>query len=494
MIEPPAKKTSYSESLKATSITGFAQVIQIVIKIINTKVVAILLGPAGMGLIGLLQSTTGLVSTVAGLGLGNAAVRDIALSVSRNDKQQVSHALLTLRRLVWITGSTGVLFCLLAANWLSNMTFGSSAYAPAFRILGFTVLFGQLAAGQMALLQGFRLLKEMAVVSVVGGLASLVFAIPLYYLYGESGIVPALFLLAIVPVLTAWFMVRRIRFEKWPLSLQQLWDTGKPMVALGAATMLSGLVFMLSLWLVRILVQRKFGLDAVGHFQAGWGVTTIYLQMIFQAMSRDYFPRLSAEADNPVAMVRLVNEQLHLALLLATPMLMLAILAAPWIIQLLYSAGFADSVPQLQWLAFGTLFKVLSWPLGFVLLALRKSALFLVTETIGALGFFVFSYLFIGHYGLNGVGLGYTANYILYLLTVLAAATWLIRFKYDARSLQLMAVSVAVLVFIFVCVVFYSNIVLTLIALGVSAFITAFYLYKLNQLTGLFNKLWNRIK
>ena len=56
------QQASYRQIMKATSLFGGVQVFQIIIAVVRSKFVAILLGPSGMGIVGLLTSTTGLVA------------------------------------------------------------------------------------------------------------------------------------------------------------------------------------------------------------------------------------------------------------------------------------------------------------------------------------------------------------------------------------------------------------------------------------------------
>jgi O-antigen/teichoic acid export membrane protein len=488
------EENSYKSSLKATGITGLAQVIQILIKIVNTKVVGSLLGPSGVGVIGLFQSTTNLINTISGLGLGSSAVRDIALAVKQENDEKISHTILTLRSLVWITGLVGAGFCVLAGPWLSQVSFNSEMYATEFRILGVVVFLSQMAAGQMALLQGFRRLKDMALSSVLGGLAGLVFAVPLYWFFGAKGIVPALIFLAIVPVIVAWWLAKRIQISRHPISQEKFREAAIPMVKLGISTMLGGLAFFLSMWIIRILVQRQFGTEGVGHFQAGWGVTAIYIQMIFVAMARDYSPRLAGVSDNPKSMVKMVNEQIHLALLLGTPMLLMAIMAAPWIIAILYSSKFEPAIPQLQWLALGSFFKLISAPLALVMIALRKSTAYFLTESFSAAGFLLLSFLLMKPYGMDGVGIAYTLNYFVYAIVVMVEARIFIGFRYDKKSLQYLLISIVGLLLVFFSFALFQEKSLYIISLLVALGIAFFYMRKLDELTGVFKSILNRIR
>lgn len=64
--------------LKTTSLFGGVQVFQIIISIIRAKVIAVLLGPTGMGILGLLTASISLIGGLTGFGLGTSAVKNVA--------------------------------------------------------------------------------------------------------------------------------------------------------------------------------------------------------------------------------------------------------------------------------------------------------------------------------------------------------------------------------------------------------------------------------
>ena len=101
-------QSSYRQIMKATSLFGGVQVFNIVISIIKSKAVAVLLGPAGMGISGLLMSAIGLVSTITNFRLGNSATKDIAAAHATGNQSQIAKVIGVLRRLVWITGLLGL--------------------------------------------------------------------------------------------------------------------------------------------------------------------------------------------------------------------------------------------------------------------------------------------------------------------------------------------------------------------------------------------------
>ena len=65
MVAP--RSSSYSQTLKSSSIVGGAQAVSLVLGMVRTKLVALLLGPTGVGLIGLYDSVISLTGTLTNL-------------------------------------------------------------------------------------------------------------------------------------------------------------------------------------------------------------------------------------------------------------------------------------------------------------------------------------------------------------------------------------------------------------------------------------------
>jgi hypothetical protein len=97
-------------------------------------------------------------------------------------------------------------------------------------------------------------------------------------------------------------------------------------------------------------------------------------------------------------------------------------------------------------------------------------------------------------FGLHGVGMAYTLNYILYAIIVLVAARSFIGFQIDKRSLQYLLISMFGIGLVFFSFNVVSQQIFYFLALIISLGISFVYLRKLDQLTGLFKSIWNRIR
>lgn len=67
---------------------GGAQAVNILISLLRMKLLALMVGPIGVGLLAIYSNLQSTVGTLAGLGLGNSGVREIA--ASKNDPAVLS--------------------------------------------------------------------------------------------------------------------------------------------------------------------------------------------------------------------------------------------------------------------------------------------------------------------------------------------------------------------------------------------------------------------
>ena len=130
---------SYRHILKATSLFGGVQVFNIIISIIRAKFIAIFLGPAGMGIYGLLTSTVGLIGGFTNFGLGTSAIKDVAAAYETGNHTRISIVIIVLRRLVWITGILGALVTMILSPFLSRLIFGNNDFILAFIFISITI-------------------------------------------------------------------------------------------------------------------------------------------------------------------------------------------------------------------------------------------------------------------------------------------------------------------------------------------------------------------
>lgn len=434
------QQSSYRQIMKATSIFGGVQVFNILISIIRSKFVAVWLGPSGMGIMGLLTSTLGIIGSLTNFGLGTSAVKDIAAAHGTEDQNRIATVVTVFRRLVWITGLLGTILAIILSPALSQLTFGNKNYTLAFIWISITLLFSQLSSGQLVVLQGMRQLKQLAQANLAGSALGLLVTLPLYYFYRIDGIVPGLIGTALITLLFSWIYSRKINIKPVIVTRAQTFEEGKGMLRMGFLISLSGLLSVGASYLIRIFISHKGGIEQVGLYTAGFAIINTYVGLIFNAMGTDYYPRLSAVSNDNKLCKQTINQQAEIALLILAPILIIFLVFINWVVILLYSKQFIAVNDMIYWAALGMFFKASSWSIGFVFLAKGDSKIFFWSELASNIYMLIFNILGYHIWGLTGLGLSFLISYLLVLLQVFVISKIKFDFSFDSNFLTIFSV------------------------------------------------------
>ncbi len=412
--------SSYRQILKSTSIIGGSSLINMVIGMVRTKFVAVLLGPAGFGLIGIFMSITDMVGVVSKMGISTSGVRQIAGAHGAGDEERIARTVKTLRRTVWVTGTLGMAIMILGCFFLSRISFGTPEHTLAIALLGITILMNNITAGQSCILQGTRRIGIIARVSIIGALNGTILSIPCYYFWGQSGIVPGLILISVAALVASWWYARQVPVKAVNMSWRESKDGAIDLLHFGIPLMFAALITALTGYLIRIFLIREVGLEGVGIWLAAFSLSSILINFVLNAMSTDYFPRLTAVAHDKKLINQAVNDQTEVALLLAVPGLAATIIFAPIVIKIFYSGKFDASVDILRWSVYGIYGRVISWPLGFVMLARGMGKTFFWSETFLNVFYLGATWYCTKTWGLPGTGIAFMLLYVFYTAVVYA--------------------------------------------------------------------------
>lgn len=396
---------SYRSILKGTSIFGSVQVFQIGINLIRGKFVAMFLGPTGMGISSLFNTSGLTLQKLAGLGLNLSIVKEVA---GGRDNGELGAVMATARRLLLYSALLGALLCIALAMPLSRLTFGSDDYYWQFMALGAMIFFGVAGQGYFAMLQGLHAVKLISATTIIGALTGLLTGVPLYYFLGDKGIVPAMILLALSTFVASWIGVgKAVKMPKVKFDRLVHTPIARRLLLTGVVFIASDLIGTGCNYLVNLFIRTFGELENVGLFQAANSVTNQYSGVVFAAMMLDFFPRLSAASKDNVKVSRIVNRQFEIVALIATPLICLLILTSPLIISILLTDEFMSITPLMRWLGMGVLIKALMFPLGYIALAKDNRRLYFWMEGI-TLNLLTLGLSCAGYYLFGLIGLGYS--------------------------------------------------------------------------------------
>ncbi|MFX0194937.1 MAG: O-antigen translocase [Candidatus Hodarchaeota archaeon] len=409
---------SYLQIFKSTTIIGGASAIDIILRMIRTKVLAVLVGPSGIGLIGIYWSIMSTASTVAGCGLSVSGVRQIAEAQSTSDRRIIASTRFALIGPSVILAILGALSLFLFRHQISLRTFGNYEHTTEIAILSVGVFVTIVGWAQGAVLNGLRRIGDLARINIISALAGTVVAILVALIFRESGLVYFIAATALITFLTTWYYLGKIKQIGGPFLPGEISAQIRILLRLGLVFMLTGFMSSGTQYLVRVLINQELGLEFIGYFHAAWSISILYVGFILDAMGKDYYPRLTGLAKNHTDMNQLVNQQIEVALLLSGPVILAMLTFTPFVTGLLYAPSFSTANPILRWQIIGTLFKVVSWPMGFAIVAKGRGAIFLLTE-------FAWHFFYVGgiwwgikYFGLLSTGISFFTAYFIYVVIV----------------------------------------------------------------------------
>ena len=480
---------SYSHVLKYTGVFGGVQGLNVLIGLVRNKIVAVLLGPGGMGLVSLFTTTISFISQATHLGISFSAVRHISELYDHGDEAQTAHFVKVVRGWSLLTALIGMLVCIVIGPFLSNTTFSWGDHSLHFILLAPAVGMIAITGGETAILKGQRRLGALALVQIIAALASLVISIPVYYFFWQAGIVPVIVLMAFVTMCATLYYSLRL----YPLHLsgaRGILGEGMEMVRLGVAFTVAGIVGSAAEMVIRSYLNVVGDLDVLGLYNAGYMLTITYAGMVFSAMETDYFPRLSAVNRDIEATNYTVNRQMEVSLLIISPMLTALIVFLPVLIPLMFSNEFMPVIAMAQVSALAMFFKVLTLPVAYITLARGKSLVYLFLETSYFVVFVLLIIYGYEHWGLIGTGIAITVAHVFDYLMINGVAHWLYGYKMSSAVIRYGAIHILIGLLAYFTTITVDGYAYWVFGIGLSLVSLMFSLLILRQKT----HLWERLK
>lgn len=428
--------TSYGTIFKTTFLFGFVQVFKIIVGVVKNKIVAILLGTEGVGLLGVYSSAISLLQQGAGFGISQSGVRDIADANGKNDKALFSRSISIVNKIVLLTGLLGCIVTLALSKFLSEWTLGNSAHTIGYCVLSVAVAFNIINEGKQAILKGMRQMKALANASIIGVSTGFITAIPLYYFFGKEGIVPELLIASITACLVSNFYVKKIKYEKCHVSVVEAVKTSKATFMAGAALMLSSFFAQLANVIIISYIRSHGGLTDVGIFNAGSVIMTTYFGVMITALSTDYFPRISALWNDNSAIQEELNRQSIVSLLLCCPLFVLFITLMPLFIKILYTDEFLPAVDFIKFGVIGTMITIVSNQVDMILVAKFKVKIIIVIAVFYRLLQIIINVLLYNRYGLVGTGISLAIMGVAHIIVMVTIVYKLYRIKFNTYFIK----------------------------------------------------------
>ncbi|OWQ87502.1 hypothetical protein CDN99_18030 [Roseateles aquatilis] len=403
--------------LKASAVSAIGAGIKLLFGLLLIKIVATLLGPSGLGLMGQFMSLTTILVLLAGGGIATGVVKYVA---EYKEAPARLHEFLSAARGYSLIASLILLAIgIAAARPLSLWIFKEPGYAFIVYLLSVAQLGIAINSFALAVVGGYKDVVSSNIVNTTGTLLGLLALAPLIYLWGNTGMLIGLAVLPALPALISLWIVRR----KYPEVLRRSFKINKTdarhlfrfslMLAASATTM------PVAQMLLRSHLADQAGWTQVGYWQATIRLSDAYLLFVNMVLAGYYMPKLSELGPGRQQLRYMVEAMKRLLPLVAACIAAIWLLGSP-LISLLFSEKFLPARELLTYQLIGDFFKIGSFIMGYVVVANAWLRWSILGDIVQASLFFTLAWVLTSHYQALGASIGYAVCYIVYF-TVLCA-------------------------------------------------------------------------
>lgn len=420
----------FDRILKYAGVFGSVQVMAMFVTLVLNKIKSVWLGPACYGITESLNRNTDVIRNMTNLGIQTVAVPEISRAGVTYDAG-VEETVLITRSWALLTALAGMVVCFIMAPFLGQWAFaGDSGYTVSFMFMSLAVAASAVTGGEMAVLRGTELIRQVALSQLLSSIVSLVVSVPLYWFLKLDGIVPALVMSALgTMTVTCCFS---FRFYPYRVRLFSGRVLGKGLGMIGFGIFFTVASF-LGAWawsvIARFLMDRG-GEELTGVYSAGYMLVTYFTTLLLSVNDSEFFPRLSSVAGNRKLMQDTVDNQAQAMLMLSAPLVICFMIIMPLVVYVVLEYGkFHTSIAIAQLAVGGVFFKSLSQPVACIVLAKSDRVTYLIQETLCYI--LLVMCVISGYNALGAIGVGIALSLweLLYLGLVLVVS----RIRYGYR-------------------------------------------------------------
>lgn len=400
--------------IKASLLSAISTLFKILTGFVSVKVVSVYIGPSGLALMGQMQNFVTMMSSIASAGVNNGVIKYTAEHFDDVEKKQKIWS--TAFQISLILIAPMAFFVILFSDFLSIKLLNNVQYSSVFKIFAVTVVFFVLNGLLTSILNGQKEIKKLTLLNIFSSIFGLLVAVWLvvqYQLYGAliAGIVSQ----AIVFLITLIFVFNSSWFRLSMFFGGMDKDFRNKLLKYSAMTLVAVTMMPLSQMYVRDYIAKNVGWSEAGYWQAISQLSDVYLMFITTSLSVYYLPKLSGIRDK----WELKKEIFHAYKITIPIVVLLAACVYIFrfsIINILFSKAFMPMAELFSFQMIGSVFKIASWLLSYVMVAKAMTRLFILSELIFVWSFVGFVIIFVRIYGLIGVSIAFMVNYLLYMI------------------------------------------------------------------------------
>ena len=418
-----SEKIQFRNAVSSAVLTTLAQASKIVVGFVILKLIALYLGPEGLGKLGHFMSLTSILALLAGGGIAHGVIKYSA--EYRNDKFNLYRLLSTASAFAFVFSVVVALLFLLFSHPISVFILGDGSLAwvisllSVFQfVLAFNMLFSSVA-------NGLADVKSFALAQAVGNLISLPFAWLLILNFGLSGAAIAIISILAMAVFPSIYLYLRsplrFRFRRGKIDSLLL----KKLSWFSLMLCVSAIAFPVVEIYIRQNLISNSGYTQAGIWQGLIRLSSAYLGF-FSVFLASYFMPMISRVNNKEEIERLAYKFIIFVMIVFAVGGGTLYLGRDFFVPLLLSKEFEGLNEFLLYQLVGDFFKAANYVVGFVAVARAATRIYIISEVFQAVLFVSLS-LLVGRFvvGAEGVTVAYMVSYVIcFVVSILALKFW----------------------------------------------------------------------
>jgi len=398
---------------ESTLIMGASSAVVMAMHLVRVKVLAVFLGPSGVGTLSVLNHFHTLAATVIGLGLGTGIVKYTATFKNQRDEESVQGILSNSFQIVFLFSVIALLLVVILRSQISIWILGDPGYGVFVIIYAFSLPLAVYPSTTNSFLQGLKRIRALAKINVLRTFISLMFVIPLVFFFRLEGAVASVLVITTVHLLLNKYYLGK-EANNYRATLRMPFDPGlvRKLLQYGMTSLFVGTAYYSSHLLLNIIIVDSLGLEMNGIYQPIWALTMTYLTFVLSSMSAYSYPRL-CEMTSDRDIREELNGILRVAVLLITPVMFFLLLGRRPLIQILYSRSFLEAAEYMPIQIMGDFFKLLCWCVGMYLLPTKRLITFILLNLLQDILLVLFAALLVKRYQLYGITTAFALSYVI---------------------------------------------------------------------------------
>lgn len=408
------KKIFTTDLVRVSFLNALATAIRMLTGFVSVKVVAAVIGPVGVALIGQLNNFSQILLSISNGGI-NAGITKYTSEYSNSEKDYIPY----LGTGFWITVVLSIITSIvlfIGAGYFSESILHDIKYRAVFYVFGVTLLFYALNALLTSVINGFKEYKKYVISNIVGSITGLLFSVVLAVQYGVFGALIATVTFQSIVFFVTIGIVAKSYWFKWRIFISKF--NKEAAIRLGHYSLMaiaSAITVPAGQIIVRSFIINRNTITDAGLWEGINRISTMYLMIITTSLSIYFLPRLSE-----LKTKRELRQEILSVYKLIIPFLLLSTaiiyIFRIFIIHLLFTKEFNGMENLFLFQLIGDILKIAGWVLGYLLLAKAMTKVYIIMELVNFVLLVITSYFLVAWCGTVGATLAFAFVYLIYLI------------------------------------------------------------------------------